>query len=218
MRTGILIVAAGLCGVVAAVAWRDSASLRRARAARANREHESSSSSEIVVAPTLDEATHPASGAMEGRGELSQQPPVPLAPKPETADPPVEPKAPPSPPPEVLAPPERREAQAVRRAVDLAMIRNPGASVAFTDCAEDPCMTRLKSADPRVLHAVASDVSDAYDGHARIVLREHLDGFLGRWFEADVTVGTPEATPVPSLESELPGAVASLPRASATSN
>jgi hypothetical protein len=79
-------------------------------------------------------------------------------------------------------------------------------------------MTRLKSADARVLHAVASDVSDAYQGHARIVLRRHGDGGLGRWFEADLTVGTPEVTPVPSLEAELPGAVASLPAASAASD
>jgi hypothetical protein len=94
--------------------------------------------------------------------------------------------------------------------LDLAMTRNPGASIAFTDCAEDPCLTRLKAADPRIVHAVAADVSAAYQGHASIVLREHLDGFLGRWFEADVTTGTAEVSPVPSLEAALPGAVASL--------
>jgi hypothetical protein len=66
--------------------------------------------------------------------------------------------------------------------------RDPGQAV---------CRARVRTRDRAVLFDVLKDASTAYRGHlAATDPREHLDAYLGRWYEADLQVDTEEAYPV----------------------
>jgi hypothetical protein len=68
--------------------------------------------------------------------------------------------------------------------------RDPGQAV---------CRARLRARDVATLTELLRDASGAYQGHLVATdPREHLDAYLGRWFETDVQLDTEEAYPLPS--------------------
>jgi hypothetical protein len=105
-----------------------------------------------------------------------------------------------------------REVRALTDAMttDLEKIgaRHPGAAVTFVDCGQAPCAARLQAPDARLLHEFVSDVSAVYGGHVSIDMREHLDGYTGHWYEADLAVGTEDPEGVPTFESSFPATTA----------
>jgi len=95
--------------------------------------------------------------------------------------------------------PERTAAEkAVQEKLEGAVFRNPGNEVEFVDCAEKPCRARAEAKDLETLTAFLRDVSGSYDGHLSVDLRERLDPFMGRSFQADLLVGTNDTQPVPT--------------------
>lgn len=86
----------------------------------------------------------------------------------------------------------------VQERMDGAVSRNPGSDVAFVDCAEKPCRARAEAKDLETLTSFLRDLSGTYDGHVRAELRERLDPFMGRSFQADLLVGTNDTAPVPT--------------------
>jgi hypothetical protein len=60
------------------------------------------------------------------------------------------------------------------------------------------CRARVHARDPQALREVVREASAAYSGHLAVEVREHMDAYLGRWFEADLRVETDEAQPLPS--------------------
>ena len=92
---------------------------------------------------------------------------------------------------------------AVRRTLEPLVARNPDMKLAFVDCVQEPCTARVDGRSLSAVHAFLQDASAAYSGHMRIAVKERLDAFTGRWFEARLEIGTAEALPVPSLTQEL---------------
>jgi len=80
-----------------------------------------------------------------------------------------------------------------------------GAKVRFVDCAATAsCTARLEAPSLTTLRDLLQAVS-AQQGGIDFVAREQLDGFAGRSFTADVTLGGSRARPVPTDENELLG-------------
>jgi hypothetical protein len=78
-----------------------------------------------------------------------------------------------------------------------------GAKVRFVDCAGGAsCSARLEAPTLASLRDLLARVS-AQRGGIGFVAREQLDGYAGRTFVADVTLGGAEARPVPADENEL---------------
>lgn len=104
--------------------------------------------------------------------------------------------------PEYVLAPETPETIAARKTaherLDGALHRNPGNEIAFLDCAEQPCRARAQASSLEVLTAFLRDVSGSYDGHLAVDLRERLDPFMGRSFEADLLLGTNRTEAVPT--------------------
>jgi hypothetical protein len=95
---------------------------------------------------------------------------------------------------------EQIAARSAAMTADLEKIaaRHPGGAVTFVDCGQEPCAARLQAPEPGALQALLTDLSAVYGGHVSAELLEHLDGDQGRWYEADVAVGTPDPEPVPA--------------------
>jgi hypothetical protein len=119
----------------------------------------------------------------------------------------------------------RPEEAAVRKVLEPLVSRRPNAELPFVRCldpggwkepaapeqseaAEDPldvrardpeqavCRARLRARERGVLVDLLRDASGAYQGHlAATGVREHLDAYLGRWFETDIQVDTEEYFP-----------------------
>jgi hypothetical protein len=132
-------------------------------------------------------------------------------------------EAKPAPPPRVA---RRPEEVAVRRVLEPLVARRPNAELPFVRCldpggwkqpaageqaepdedpldvrARDPeqavCRARLRARERAVLVDLLRDASGAYQGHlAATDVREHLDAYLGRWYETDVQVDTEEYFPL----------------------
>jgi hypothetical protein len=80
-----------------------------------------------------------------------------------------------------------------------------GTRVRFVDCAEGAaCTARLEAQSLTGLRDLLRSVS-AQQGGIGFTAREQLDGYAGRTFVADVTLGTAAARPVPTDENELLG-------------
>jgi hypothetical protein len=72
-------------------------------------------------------------------------------------------------------------------------------AVPSRDPAQAVCRARLRARDAATLTELLRDASGAYQGHLVATdPREHLDAYLGRWFEADVQLDT-EAVYPPTL-------------------
>jgi hypothetical protein len=60
------------------------------------------------------------------------------------------------------------------------------------------CRARLRARDAATLTDLLREASGAYQGHLVTTdPREHLDAYLGRWFEIDVQLDTEEPYPLP---------------------
>jgi hypothetical protein len=71
-------------------------------------------------------------------------------------------------------------------------------AVPARDPAQAVCRARLRARDAPTLAELLRDASGAYRGHLIATdPREHLDAYLGRWYEADVQLDTEEAYPLP---------------------
>ena len=71
-------------------------------------------------------------------------------------------------------------------------------AVPLRDPAQAVCRARLRARDAPTLAELLRDASGAYRGHLIATdPREHLDAYLGRWYEADVQLDTEEAYPLP---------------------
>jgi hypothetical protein len=110
-------------------------------------------------------------------------------------------------PPEMpVVPPSAAVLQAVGAArAKLEAVAAPldGAKVRFVDCPEGAaCTARLEAPSLTGLRDLLSGVS-AQQGGIGFVAREQLDGFTGRSFVADVTLGGGENRPVPADENVL---------------
>ena len=78
-----------------------------------------------------------------------------------------------------------------------------GTHVRFVDCGEtSACTARLQAQSLASLRDLLQSVS-AQQGGIAFVAREQLDGFAGRSFVADVTLGGAEPRPVPTDENAL---------------
>jgi hypothetical protein len=132
---------------------------------------------------------------------------------------------PPARPAPVQTPPSSPEEAAARRVLEPLVARRPNTQMPFVSCrdpggwkqgsaesgeitdpldvpARDPsqavCRARLQARDRDVLVDLLKDASGAYQGHlATTELREHLDAYLGRWFQVEIQVDTAEPYPVP---------------------
>jgi hypothetical protein len=122
--------------------------------------------------------------------------------------------------------PRRPEEIAVRRVLEPLVSRRPNAELPFVRCldpggwkqpapaegaepVDDPldvpgrdpeqavCRARLRARERADLVGLLRDASGAYKGHlAATDVREHLDAYLGRWFETDIQVDTEEPFPL----------------------
>jgi hypothetical protein len=124
------------------------------------------------------------------------------------------------------AQPRRPEEAVVRRVLEPLVARRPNAELPFVRCqdpggwksqasdetgeSDDPldvrprdpdqavCRARLQARDRGVLQELLRDASGAYQGHLVTTdVREHLDAYLGRWFQVDVQLDTEEPHPLP---------------------
>jgi hypothetical protein len=114
----------------------------------------------------------------------------------------------------------RPEEAAVRKVLEPLVARRPNARIGYVRCLDpggwpqeldengenndplavpprDPdqavCRAQLRARDRDDLAGLLRDASGAYAGHlATTDIRERLDAYLGRWWEADVTVDTQE--------------------------
>ena len=130
----------------------------------------------------------------------------------------------PAPPPSANRP-SRPEEVAVRRVLEPLVARRPNAELPFVRCqdpggwksaatgesgdSDDPldvrsrdpqqavCRARLQARDRAVLVDLLEDASGAYQGHLVATdVREHLDAYLGRWFQVEVQLDTEASYPV----------------------
>jgi hypothetical protein len=73
---------------------------------------------------------------------------------------------------------------------------------AFDSPPRDPnqpvCRARVKARDRETLSQVVREASTVYQGHLAVEVREHMEAFTGRWYEADLRVDTDEAQSLPS--------------------
>ena len=119
----------------------------------------------------------------------------------------------------------RPEEIAVRRVLEPLVARRPSAKIGFIRCLDpggwpkeidsesgestnpldvptrEPnqavCRAQLRAREQGNLTGLLKDANAAYSGHlATSNIREHLDAYLGRWWEADVQVDTQEPYPV----------------------
>ena len=59
------------------------------------------------------------------------------------------------------------------------------------------CRAQVRARERGDLAGLLKDANAAYSGHAAVTdIREHLDAYLGRWWEADLQVDTEEPLPV----------------------
>ncbi|MDB4983539.1 MAG: hypothetical protein JWM82_4291 [Myxococcales bacterium] len=80
-----------------------------------------------------------------------------------------------------------------------------GARVRFVDCNEaGSCTTRLEATTLTALRDLLQSVSGS-QGAIDFTAREQLDGFTGRTFVADVTLGAATPRAVPTNENDLLG-------------
>jgi glycine cleavage system aminomethyltransferase T len=78
-----------------------------------------------------------------------------------------------------------------------------GTKVRFVDCsASATCSARLEAQSLAGLRDLLQSVS-AQQGGIGFVAREQLDGYTGRTFVADITMGGADTRPVPTDENEL---------------
>jgi hypothetical protein len=78
-----------------------------------------------------------------------------------------------------------------------------GSRIAFVDCQGDRCGARLNASNLAQLHDMLSGISQDQRGRVGYTVRERLDPYLGRSFEADLTLDTDSARPVPADAAEL---------------
>ena len=76
----------------------------------------------------------------------------------------------------------------------LAIGQDEGVRVAFVSCEQEPCSARLIAASLDSLQQAIADVQRD-QGQISATTREHLDPYLGRSFEADITLA-PDPAPV----------------------
>jgi hypothetical protein len=73
---------------------------------------------------------------------------------------------------------------------------------AFDSPPKDPgqpvCRARVKARDRETLSQVVHEASTLYQGHLAVEVREHMEAFTGRWYEADLRVDTDDAQTLPS--------------------
>ena len=125
----------------------------------------------------------------------------------------------------VQLPPARPEEVVVRRVLEPLVARRPNTEMPFVRCLDpggwkqdsvaesgestdpldvpsrDPsqavCRARVQARDREALVGLLKDASGAYKGHlATTEIREHLDAYLGRWFQVEVQLDTEERYPV----------------------
>ncbi len=67
------------------------------------------------------------------------------------------------------------------------------------DRSKPVCRTRFQARDPAALDTLLRQASSIYSGHLAAELNERFDAFTGRWFEADINLGTVDTHPIPQL-------------------
>lgn len=72
-------------------------------------------------------------------------------------------------------------------------------AAAGSDPTRPHCRARMQARDPAALKTLLQGASTLYAGHLAIEVAERFDAFTGRWFEADIHVGTDDAHPLPEL-------------------
>ena len=81
--------------------------------------------------------------------------------------------------------------------------QSEGSRIAFVDCQGNACGARLSASNLGQLHDMLRSIDQDQQGRVGFVVRERLDPYLGRSFEADVTLDTDDARPVPEDVAEL---------------
>jgi hypothetical protein len=80
------------------------------------------------------------------------------------------------------------------------------ARLLFVACEQAPCSLRTQTTTLTALHQVLSVLSREFDGRIAFSTREQLDAYLGRSFQADVSLDVSEgATAIPADPNDLLG-------------
>jgi hypothetical protein len=160
--------------------------------------------------PAIDDSNAGVTSAAQAKGEgaplapsnvanvATQKPVVPVA---------TSPEAPPAPQVETqVTPPSAGVMQAVTTAqgkLEAVTAVLAGTKVRFVDCNEAAaCTARLEAQSLAGLRDLLQSVS-AQQGGLAFTAREQLDGYAGRTFIADVTLGAATPRAVPTDENEL---------------
>lgn len=87
----------------------------------------------------------------------------------------------------------------------LASLISPSESnrIAFVDCQGTACGARLSASSLGQLRDSLNRISQDQQGRVGFVVRERLDPYLGRSFEADLTLDSDDGRPVPEDVAEL---------------
>ncbi len=87
--------------------------------------------------------------------------------------------------------------------LDGLVSHSQGSRIAFVDCQGETCGARLSASNLGQLHDMLSGISQDQQGRVGYTVRERLDPYLGRSFEADLTLDGESARPVPADPAEL---------------
>lgn len=87
--------------------------------------------------------------------------------------------------------------------LDGLLSHSEGSRIAFVDCQGDRCGARLSASNLGQLRDMLSGISQDQRGRVGYAVRERLDPYLGRTFEADVTLDTDNARQVPADAADL---------------
>lgn len=105
-----------------------------------------------------------------------------------------------------LPPPPKPAEVAIQQKLSAVMDQHPGTELKFVACDEEgaPCRARLQARDLETVVAAASEASAQYDGHLDIKLHEQPTAMSGRFFVAELQVGTEDQRSVPTDVESYP--------------
>lgn len=99
-----------------------------------------------------------------------------------------------------LPPPPKPAEVAIQQRLSAVLDQHPGTELKFVACDEDgaPCRARIQARDLETVVAAASEASVQYEGHLDIKLHEQPTAMSGRFFVAELQVGTEDQRSVPT--------------------
>lgn len=92
---------------------------------------------------------------------------------------------------------------ALNQHLDRLVSHSEGSRIAFVDCQGSACGARLSASNLGQLQDMLRGISQDQQGRVGFVVRERLDPYLGRSFEADLALDTDDGRPVPEDVAEL---------------